>query len=150
MKQKVCFGISLIIMVVVVILLSTGSNLLTIPFLTENQMPFGTVISWLGMISLPAAIYCGIKNIYKPQSPGLRRYRNVIIILITLSVLWGFLSYYLAGNWAFNFKQQAQFRGSAKASTYFWSYTFITAILPLVFLLVYKINNFFILKKEQK
>ncbi len=150
MKQKVCFGISLIIMVIAVILLTSGSSLLTIPVLNEIEMPLGTLISWIGMISLPAAIYYGNKNIYDPKSPGLKRYRNVVIILIAMSILWGFVCYLLADNWAFIFKQQSQFRGSASASIYFWIYTFMIALLPIVFLLVYKVDGFLNHKKEFK
>jgi len=53
--------------------------------------------------------------------------------LLLLSAAWGFVSYGLAGNWAFNFSNQSgSFRGSVAAGGVFRAYTVAVVAASLV------------------
>ncbi len=66
--------------------------------------------------------------------------------MVFFNAIWGFVSYGLAGNWAFNFGIRDTFVGSTIASVYFWYYTYTVIILPIVILIIYRLHAF--LKKE--
>ncbi len=56
-----------------------------------------------------------------------------MICVVLLCVGWGFVSYGLAGNWAFNFSNRADsFQGSVLAGEVFWAYTISIVAIPLL------------------
>lgn len=140
--RTLLFTIALANLLVSLYLLISGSSLLELPLGKDGGFPLGTLITWLGLIALPAAIYTGLGALHRSGNKATGWYRKIIKALIFLAASWGFACYYLAGNWAFNFSGSApSFRGSAKAAPYFWYYTTLVALLPLLFLLVYGMHR---------
>ena len=75
-KRKIYFYAALILTISVIILLVMGSSLLTIALDSNESIPFGTLITGIGMVSLPLTIYWGIKELRKPSSKLNRMLRN--------------------------------------------------------------------------
>ena len=136
------FIIALAIFLSSLYLLISGSSLLALPIGKESGFPFGTLITWAGIIALPTVIYTGLGALHRPGNKVAVWYRKAIKALILLAASWGFVCYYLAGNWAFSFSGSApSFRGSTEAAPYFWYFSGLVVLLPLVFLLVYGIHR---------
>ena len=149
MKRKIVFIGSLIVFFIAFFLVFTGSNLLTKPFIKAIEMPFGTIITWLGLIAFSSTIYFGVKKIYYPKTKVSLVFKKIEVFLIVLSCLWGIIGYYLAGNWAYNFTNKSVFSGSEQAAAIFWNFSYILFISPLLVVLIFKIYTFIsrILKK---
>jgi len=137
MKASFYFIISLIVLALCSYLLLTGSSLLAKPIIDGVAFPYGTLITWVGLVALPFAIYSGVRRIKRPISFIHKVFSYVYNFFILLSLFWGFVSYYFASNWTFIFTQKSEFRGSIKASEYFWAYTVACIALPLMFLFLY-------------
>lgn len=127
----------------------SGSVILTKPFIEVIGMPFGTVITWLGLIAFQIIIYFIIKrnSIIKVSN----YYRIIFKICIIIACFWGFIGYFLANNWAYNFSNSEVFRGGEKAATLFWNFTFFLLIFPIAIVLIYGVQSFLLLfKKKQR
>lgn len=118
-------------------LILSGSSILTKPIVEGGSFPYGNLISWTALIALSLSIYFGINKINHPITFIHKTFSYAYRLLIILPVLWGFVSYYLASNWAFTFKQQKEFRGSSDAAEYFWLYTIVCVLFPLIYILLY-------------
>lgn len=146
-KRKIYFYCFLILTTSVIILLVTGSSLLTIALYSHESIPFGTLITWTGMISLPLTIYWGIKELRKPSSKLNRILSGFLKIINVLGILWAPISYLLAGNLSFSFSEKETFQGGQDAMEWFWRLSYgigIGAILTLIaywISLLYKKNN---------
>lgn len=128
----------MLVLLTSVILLVTGSNLLTIPLLNEPPLPLGTLSTWAGIIVLPSIIFYSIRGFHPPRGEFMKVFRTINIIIIYLSSCWGFVSYFLAGNWSFSFSGHAEgFTGSDRAYLVFQQYTVFSIVLPLVFLIIF-------------
>ncbi|MCB0554951.1 MAG: hypothetical protein KDD02_15480 [Phaeodactylibacter sp.] len=141
MSRKTAFYIFLILLVLCAFFLVTGSPLLEKPILREPLFPAGAIIAWVGILALPASIYFGIENIYTPRTKPHRAYNLILKILTVLALLWGLVCFALADNWNFSFKNQEPFRGSTRASVYFWYFNAMVVLVPLVFLAVYGVHG---------
>lgn len=104
-------------------------------------LPVGNWAAWAGLIALPAAQLMGLyhrRN--REKDPRIGVFYIGSLGALTLSLLWGVLSYGLAGNWAFVFQQQqGSFVGSAEAASFFFYLSAATAALPLLILVLYLI-----------
>ena len=143
--RKICFFLSLITLLASTVLLITGSSWLVLDL--GNGLPLGTITTWLGIVALPCTLFFGFQNLYNPKSLIFKRYRNLLFLLMALSVLWGFIAFLLAGNWSYNFAGREAFRGSVDASRWFWIYTYSVIAEPLLFLLIFTIHTGDIRKK---
>jgi hypothetical protein len=103
-------------------------------------LPWGTIITWIGLIALPASVFFGIEKIRHPITIKFRILNFANKMAILFASIWGLLSYYFANNWAFTFRQQTEFRGSIRASSYFFNYTILIIAISLILLLVYFIH----------
>lgn len=139
----------LLLFLVCLFLIITGSPILTEPLMDEPEIPRGTIISWLCIAMLPLSILMGLRPIRKPISLVYRFYKRVFICFLLLGASWGLVSYYLAGNWAFTFSDTGVFRGSEKAFRCIVTYTFALISLTLLFLLIFGIHHFIISKKHK-
>ena len=137
MKAKPVFLISLIILIICTYLLASGSDILGKSLIKGQNLPVGTLVAWAGLVSLPLTFYAGMSKVKRTFTSARKIFRYAIMVFVILAALWGPVSYLLAGNWSFTFEQQAGFRGSIKASGYFWKYTIIIVVLTLVFMLFY-------------
>ena len=133
--RKTYFLTCLALLLVVLGLLLTGSSILNLAIDQEGRLPLGTLLTWLGFIALPLAIYWGSKSFRKPQKPVEKWLSRTLKFAIALAILWVPISYLLAGNLSFTFRGQEEFRGSDRASIWFWRLCYATVILPLVILL---------------
>ena len=114
-------------------LLLTGSPLLLATAIERIGLPLGNVIVWAGMVSLPVATYLGFRSCLERETPLRRALRFVARALLVLGAAWGFVSYGLAGNWAYNFSVRAGgFQGSETAALIFWGYSFAVVALTLL------------------
>ncbi|NNL16972.1 MAG: hypothetical protein HKO81_10070 [Flavobacteriaceae bacterium] len=143
-KRKIYFYSALILTIGVIILLVTGSSLLTIALNSNDRLPFGTLITWTGMISLPLTIYWGIKELRKPTYKLNRILSGFLKIIIVLGILWVPISYLLAGNLSFTFSEKESFQGGQLAMRWFWRLSYGIGIGTILTLNIYWISLLFI------
>jgi hypothetical protein len=127
--------------------LVTGSSLLTIALNRDETIPFGTLITWTGMISLPLTIYWGIKELRKPSSKLNRFLSGFLKIIIALGILWVPISYLLAGNLSFTFSEKETFQGGQDAMRWFWRLSYGIGIGAILTITTYWISLLFIKDK---
>ena len=137
MNSRITFFITLLVLIICTFLLVTGSDILVKPVIPGSGLPWGTIITWAGLIALPSTILSGIENIRHPGNAVFRILNIANKMAVFFALIWGLVSYYFANNWAFTFSQQTEFRGSIRASSFFWNYTLFIIILSLTLLIVY-------------
>ncbi|MHA7829792.1 MAG: hypothetical protein ACX93O_01745 [Flagellimonas sp.] len=135
-KTRFYFFASLIIFITVTILLLTGSFVLTEPLYNGSTIPMGTPLTWLGIMSLPLAIYFGVERFRNPTKTY-KLLSRILKFSLTLAVLWVPVSYLLAGNLSFSFSEKEVFQGGQLAMKLFWGYTYGVVILPLILLIIH-------------
>lgn len=145
-RRKIYFYSALILTLSVIILLATGSSVLTIA-LNDKSIPLGTFITWTGMISLPLMIYWGIKELRKPSSKLNRILSGFLKIIIISGILWVPISYLLAGNLSFTFSEKETFQGGQVAMQWFWRLSYGIGIGTILILIIYWISLLFKKKK---
>ena len=123
--------VSLVVFCAASYLLVTASPVLVQPVSESLGMPWGTLISWFGLISLPALVYFLFPGLMGATTPTQRILKGLWLISLILALVWPLTSFYLAGNWSYSFRSQEEFRGSTQASAYFWNLVKFTALLPL-------------------
>lgn len=126
--------VSLVVFCSVIFLLVTGSPLLNHPLSESLGLPLGTLITWMGFLSFPGMLYFGFPALRTPESKAQRFLKRAWMISLVLALAWPFVSFYLAANWSFSFRLQEAFRGSDRASYYFWYLCTATALWPLLLL----------------
>ena len=142
-RRKTYFYISLILTLSVITLLVSGSSLLTIALNIDNSIPFGTLITWTGMVSLSLTIYWGIKELRKPSSKLNRILSGILKIIIFLGILWVPISYLLAGNLSFSFSEKETFQGGQDAMRWFWRLSYGIGIGSILTIIIYWISLIF-------
>ena len=125
------------------ILLVTGSSILTIALDTDKSIPFGTLITWAGMISLPLTIYWGVKELRKPTKKLNKILSGFLNIIIILGILWVPISYLLAGNLSFTFSEKETFQGGQVAMSWFWRLSYGIGIGAILIVCTYWISLIF-------
>ena len=129
--------------VIVIILLFTGSSLLTLALDKDQTIPLGTLITWTGMISLPLTIYWGISELRKPRSKLNQILSIFLKIILILGILWVPISYLLAGNLSFSFSEKETFQGGQDAMRWFWRLSYGIGIGAIMIVIVYWISLIF-------
>lgn len=146
-KRKTYFHIALILTASALILLISGSSVLTMALEIDKSIPLGTLITWTGLISLPLMIYWGIKELRNP-STKLNRILSVILkFIIILGILWVPISYLLAGNLSFTFSEKETFQGGQVAMRWFWRFSYGIGIGSISIIFTYWIS--LLLKKDK-
>ena len=146
-RRKIYFYSALILALITIVLLVTGSTFLTIALDSDKSIPLGTLITWIGMISLPLAIYWGVKELRKPTRKLNRILSGVLKMIIILGILWVPISYLLAGNLSFSFSEKESFQGGQAAMLWFWRLSYGIGIGAILTLIIYWISLLFIEKK---
>jgi len=146
-KRYLYFYFTLSISICTIILLITGSDLLTMALDAKNSIPLGTWITWAGMISLPLTVYWGIIEFRKPTKKLNKILSRLLKTTITLGVLWLPISFFLAGNLSFTFSEKLSFQGGQAAMRWFWRLSYGIAITTVMILATYWLS---ILKKKIK
>lgn len=139
-RTRIALAVSLLVFVVSLGLLVTGSPLLTATLSARLGLPLGNVITWLGMLALVFALWFGSPGLRVPRSGSDRLYRRAWMVLLVMAALWPFVSYALAGNWSYSFGQREGFRGSSAAADWFFRYSYASVLLPLLFAVVRAIH----------
>jgi hypothetical protein len=106
-------------------------------------IPFGTFITWAGMMLLPLIIYWGIKALRTPSGKLNRMLSGFLKIIVTLAILWVLISYLLAGNLSFSFSQKETFQGGQDAMKWLWRLSYGIGIGAIVTLIAYGIALLF-------
>lgn len=136
-KRTIWFYGSLVILSVTMGLLLTGSPLLTRALDSNDTIPLGTFITWAGMISLPMAIYWGIRELRRPLSKLNRVLSLFLKIILVLAILWVPISYLLSGNISFSFSEKDEFQGGQLAMRLFWAFSYGIPIGSVSLLILY-------------
>jgi heme/copper-type cytochrome/quinol oxidase subunit 4 len=146
-RRKIYFYSALILTISIIVLLVTGSTLLTMALYNDKSIPLGTFITWTGMISLPLTIYWGLKELRKPSNKLNRILSGFIKTIIIFGILWVPISYLLAGNFSFTFSEKETFQGGQAAMRWFWRLSYGIGIGALLTLIVFWISLLFKKKK---
>ena len=151
MDRKIISYISLLIFLAGVYFIITGSSILGEPVFKGTDFLYGTLITWISLSAFPLSIVTGIKNICSPATKANKIFRLLFRVLIIMSALWGFVSFFLANNWNFIFESKSGFRGGILASQIFWIYTALCVLMPIILLISYIIYRLYIsIRKIQK
>jgi hypothetical protein len=145
-KQKIRFYFSLTAVLITIFLLVTGSPILSKPLYNSSTIPFGTIITWVGIIALPLSTYWGNNNFRNPNTTFNKYLGNFLKVIILLAFLWVPISYLLAGNLSFSFTEKETFQGGQLAMKWFWRITYGIAISPIVLIIIYWLS--LLLKKR--
>ena len=137
MKASPLTYISFIILVFCLFLIVTGSPILTMPVIKGSAFPFGTLISWVGLIALTTSVYFAFKKITGSDGSNHRLFGFAFKGIVILGALWGIIGFLLSGNWAFTFQNHDEFRGSIEASKYFWTFTAALVFSPILLILIF-------------
>lgn len=138
MKRKQISRISIVVFLICLLFVLSGAPLLSKSI--SGDLVFGTLVTWLGVIALPLSILTGFSKLYKPIIKRDKNYSLIFKFLLLLAVIWGFISYGLAGNWSFRFNETRVFFGEIENSTLFWNYTYAIIVLPILLLVIYRIQ----------
>lgn len=139
-NRKIWFYSSLIVMLLTVILLITGSPLLNITLDDDDAVPLGTFITWFGIISLPLSINWGIIELRNPKTYFTRYLAILLRIMLVIAVLWMPICYFLSGNLSFSFNEKDTFQGGQLAMRWFWRFSYGLALAPILLLIIYWIS----------
>ena len=136
-NRKLYFLVALLVTIVVLTLLMTGSSLLNVNLVNYSSIPLGTFITWAGMMSLPLSVYWGIRRLRKPDSSLTRLLSFLLKIIIAMGILWVPISYLLAGNLSFSFSETHTFQGGQTAMRWFWGLSYSigggTILVPIIY-----------------
>ena len=146
-KQKIRFYFSLTAVLITIFLLVTGSPILSKPLYNSSTIPFGTIITWVGIIALPLSIYWGNNNFRNPNTTFNKYLGNFLKVIILLTFLWVPISFLLAGNLSFSFTEKETFQGGQLAMKWFWRITYGTAISPILLIIIYWLSQLILSKK---
>jgi uncharacterized BrkB/YihY/UPF0761 family membrane protein len=78
-----------------------------------------------------------------------RLFRRIFTLFTLLGMVWGLISYLLAGNWSYTFSSEMTFLGSDTAFKIFLIYTICIISIPLLTFTVFLIHHF-LFKKTLK
>ncbi|MEO1049680.1 MAG: hypothetical protein AAFX87_03620 [Bacteroidota bacterium] len=142
-RQRIWFFSTLIVTLLTVFLLITGSPLLTKAVDKDNSIPLGTFITWAGLIALPLSIYWGIGRLRKPTGGLNKLLAGMLKIVLALAILWVPLSYLLAGNLSFSFSEKELFQGGQLAMKWFWRLSYGIGLGSIFILILFWISLLF-------
>lgn len=140
-KRTVYFLISLLVFLLALGLLITGSSFLVQPLFPGASIPVGTVSTWLGLIALALLFIYGNSKLKAAKNNIEKTIRSGFKTCLFLAISWGIVSFLLAGNWQFNFKTSTDFVGSSKAYEVFRYFTLAVVILPFLIAFFYGIYS---------
>lgn len=111
--------------------LVTGAAVLQFPILKKPFLPAGTLISWVFLISFPL-LFLVLSERTGQKSRGLKIFRAVVKFALGMGILWGFVAYFLSGNWNYVFTNE-------KKALIWIAYTGLIVVLPVLSFLIFTI-----------
>lgn len=142
-KRKIYFFGALILTLCTTVLLVTGSPVLSIALVNDPSIPFGTLITWSGMISLPLTIYWGIEEMRIPTGKLNKILSGFLKLMIISGILWVPISFLLAGNLSFTFSEKEIFQGGQLAMRWFWRFSYGIVIGTILTLIIFWLSILF-------
>lgn len=109
--------------------LVTGAPILQFPILKEPFVPAGTPIAWAFLIGFPY-LFLVLSERAGQKSRGLKIFRAVVKVALGMGILWGFVSYFLSGNWNYVFTNEN------RAMTWI-AYTGLIVVLPVLSFMIF-------------
>ena len=95
------FIIPLIVFLGCIYLFAFQPQILLVSVFEGKSIPLGTLVSWLGLIAFVYFFYLILPfNVNNSIEKILKR---ILVLGVYLSLFWGIVSYFLLGNWGFNF-----------------------------------------------
>jgi len=89
----------------------------------ESNIPFGTLISWIGICAYALLFYFILPSASK--LPMVKRFKKLLFFNVIFATLWGVFSFFLSGNWAFTFENVNLF--------YLWiTITALMVLMPVI------------------
>lgn len=146
-KKNFWFIFFLTIAIISILLLLTGAPLLTMTIDPANALPLGNLITWAGLISLPAAIYRGVDELRAPAHDFHKLLSVLLRIVILTAICWAPLAYLLSGNLTFSFSDKNTLQGGQTAFKWFWRLSYGIGIGALSIPVVYWLSKLFASKK---
>jgi hypothetical protein len=131
--------VALVVLLASAALLVTGSPILMWQLPGFAPWPAGTLIAWAGLVSFPLAVYTGLGDLHPPKRLSEWVTARALKMLLVLALAWGPISYWLAGNFRFNFGNNDGFRGSETAFFVFLYYSLALVLLPAAVLLFHAV-----------
>lgn len=106
-----------------------GVPILQFSILKEPFVPAGTLISWAFLIGFPY-LFIVLSERAGQKSRSLKIFRAVVKFALGMGILWGFVSYFLSGNWNYIFTNEK------KALTWI-AYTGLIVVLPVLSFMIF-------------
>ena len=111
---------------------------LGIVLIRKPVVPLGTLISWV--LIADYALLVNALNPFQNQIKWNKKFGIIMKIYISLSMLWGVISFLLSGNWLWSFQHQLNFL--------FWIlFTGILVVFPFPVFVLLIFRNYFRRKK---
>jgi hypothetical protein len=107
-------------------------DLLGIGLGINKSFPLGTVVSWTIFLGVPSFFYFILpfrKDVFFEKV-----LKSILLTNLFLGIIWGFVSFLLAGNWNFNFDKPYNF-------TIWLVYSSTIILLPILVLFVWIIQK---------
>lgn len=142
-KRKIWLYCSLTILIITLVLIVSGSSLLSLTLDQNESIPLGTFITWFGIISLHLSIYLSLNRPKNLSKTILKKLMPILKSLLILAILWMPICYLLAGNLSFTFTDKIEFQGGQLAMKWFWRFTYGIVIAPIIILIFYWILSLF-------
>lgn len=142
MRYKILTVFFLLVWILCVSLLVSGSPLLGETLFGGGAFPLGTLVTWIGLAVLPVSFYTGFPALRHPEKTSDRIFLLVLLIILIVAGLWGIVAYILSGNWSYTFKGNGDgFSGSNLAAKLFWRITYFTVAIEWFFILIYMFSK---------
>ncbi len=138
-----------IVLLILIYPFVVGHPILVQVFIAELNMPYGNVFAWLGLILFPWLAYLFLRQTATMFSQlFLLIVGRLIRIALFMGVFWGFIGYYLSGNWRNSFSSALPNQDARSEA--FWLITAAIPILTLVSLLATAIGIGVYVSKRKK
>ena len=142
-RRQIWFYSTLITTIGVILLLVTGSSILTLSLDSDGLLPLGTLITWVGFITLLLAVFWGNNGLRHPKGKFKEFISRSFKVIFLLAVLWAPLAYLLAGNLSFTFSERETFQGGQLAMKLFWNLSYGIAIAALLIQILLWLSHLF-------
>ena len=140
MNYRIVFWMALVILLLSIGLLASGSSILTKPIISNSELLYGNLLAALGMCAIPTLLFSKIKSEKGPTN----RLHQILLRLgqigLFTALIWWPLGRYLSGNW------RNSFQNIPERSALFWTLTFV---LLGYFILIWVLYLLFSLSKKK-
>ena len=141
MRRKFLIISAMIIFLIAAYLLLTTSSILSIYILEKPGLPIGTVITWLGIVSIHILVFFGSRKLDRTSLISRRLIKPGLPVLFLLAILWIPIGFILSGNLAFNFRGQTFLGTNIESSEVFWFNNYFVVAAPIFLLLLQLIST---------